>query len=593
MEDSSRQTPSKIDPSKLESISQVLSTRAREQPDQVVFGWIRDGLDLASTQTFLQLETQARRVAGALLSAGCQKGDRVLLLFGKGPEFITSFFACLYAGAVAVPICPPRPGQKLDYFEHIVGNACPKYALTNVPQFLNAPDRCAVPGPQWLNFDEASHAREPAPLLAADNELAFLQYTSGSVSQPKGVMVSQANLMANFQMIAGNFEIHEGIVAFEWLPHYHDMGLIGAQLLHVYAGTKSYHIAPASFLQRPSRWLAGITRYRANFVGSPNFGYEHCIKHVRQDQMNDLDLSQLRTAYCGAEPIREDTLRRFTDKFAGVGFRFEAFHPCYGMAESTLLTAGTKVGNPVVRSFSASALDRRRAVPAEPDDKDARSLVSSGRPQPPSGLVIVNSENGQALAPGEVGEIWIKGPHITLGYFQQPAATQAVFGAGVEGGPRDYLRTGDLGFSFETELFVTGRLKDVIIIDGRNLYPHDIEGSVEAAHAAVRNGRVVAFSVDSGGAEQLVVVLEVVRTWWGRLGLENPALDPAETEAGVERRRLLDAVRGAVTNDHAVALSKLVICPAGGIPVTSSGKLKRRACRLLYIDSKLPGLALG
>lgn len=593
MENVLESSPAQIQPSKFESITDVLSRRAREQPDRLVFGWIREGLDLDSTQTFLDLETRARSAAGSLLSAGCQPGDRILLMFGTGPEFITSFFACLYAGALAVPICPPRPNQKLDYCEHIASDARPKFVLTRFSQFSNIRESFPSQGARCIDFDEACQTNEPAPLPAASHELAFLQYTSGSISRPKGVMVSQKNLMANFQMIAENFELDEQTVTFDWLPHYHDMGLIASLLLYVFLGARSYHIAPASFLQRPHRWLAGATRYRATMIGSPNFGYEHCVKYVRQEHMDELDLTHLRTAYCGAEPIRQDTLRRFADKFAGVGFRFDAFHPCYGMAESTLFTAGSGVGSPIIRTFSAVALDRRRAVAVEPDAADSRALVSSGHAQTPAEVIIVDPVSSQSLKPGEIGEIWIRGPHVAHGYFQQPSASEETFNARLEDGRRGYLRTGDLGFIEELELFVTGRHKDLIIIDGRNLYPHDIERSVESAHPAIRTGRIVAFSIDSDRGERLVVVSEVHRMWLGKLGFEGSDANQADTEIDSERRRLVEAIRTAIANDHAVALFKLVVTPVGGIPVTTSGKLRRRQCRLQYLENQLAGLSLG
>jgi acyl-CoA synthetase (AMP-forming)/AMP-acid ligase II len=404
-----------------------------------------------------------------------------------------------------------------------------------------------------------------------DQMLAVLQYTSGSTGTPKGVMLGHRNLMHNLKMITDGFELDaDGVGAF-WLPTYHDMGLIGGILDPVYAGCTCVLMSPLAFLQKPIRWLRAITRYRVTISGGPNFAYDLCTQKVTDEQIEELDLSTWGLAFNGAEPIRSSTLEKFAERFAPAGFRAEALYPCYGMAESTLIiTGGHKNEPPVARYFAGKALDEHRIVPVEPDHPDARRLIGCGHVLPVQQLRLVDPVSYRQLPEDRVGEIWVDSPSVGLGYWNNPGATQETFHAKLaDSTSGTYLRTGDLGFLHEGELFVTGRLKDLIIVRGVNRYPQDIELTVEQSSNHLQAGAVGCFSVDLTGRERLIIVSEV------------------------ERARLKDwsdvvqAIRKNVTMEHDLPPDGVVLVRFGSIPKTSSGKIQRHACRDNFLNGSL------
>ena len=556
----------------------LLRAQAAHQPDKQVYIFLQDGELDEVRMTYAELDLRAQAIAALLQQQGAA-GERVLLLYPPGLDYIAAFFGCLYAGAVAVPAYPPNPARldrTLPRLQAIVRDARPAVALTtaqiaSIAGMLGAqvPEFQAV---QWfatdiISDDQAAEWRAPA---AESGTLAFLQYTSGSTSTPKGVMLTHGNLLHNSEVIHQGFGTRPDSRGVFWLPFYHDMGLIGGLLQPIYCGGTSMLLSPVDFLQRPLRWLQAVSRFQATISGGPNFAYDLCARKVTPEQLQQLDLSSWQVAFNGAEPIRAETLDRFVETFGPCGFRREAFYPCYGLAEATLLVTGVSPeAAPLVGDFDAGALERSRAVPAA-DDPRARTLVGSGQPR--QTMAIVHPETLAECTPGQIGEVWVSSGSIAQGYWNRPEESLRAFGARLadrpEAGP--FLRTGDLGFVHSGELFVTGRIKDLIIIRGRNHYPQDIELTAERSHPALRPGCGAAVSVEVAGEERLVVVQEVERQ-----------------HRTVDVEAVADAVRQAVAQAHELSVYAVVLLRHGSIPKTSSGKIQRHACKAGFLDGSL------
>jgi acyl-CoA synthetase (AMP-forming)/AMP-acid ligase II len=558
------------------TLVELLRQRATHQPDRLAYTFLLDGETTEATLTYAQLDQRARTIAAHLQSLAAP-GARALLLFPPSLDYITAFFACLYAGLVAVPAYPPRLNRSLTRIQTIVADAQATLALTSsslLPKitatFSQAPDLQAL---HWLATDtlpaDAAPAWQMPPL--SGTSLAFLQYTSGSTGTPKGVMVSHDNLMHNSELIRQCFEHTAESVGVIWLPPYHDMGLIGGIIQPLYVGFPVVLLSPTAFLQRPLRWLQAISRYHATTSGGPNFAFDLCVRKIPPHLRASLDLRSWDLAFNGAEPIRPDTLDRFAAAFAPAGFRPQAFYPCYGLAEATLLVSGGAKASPPTRfTVRRPALEQHQVCPADPTQPGAQTLVSCGWTRPGQHLLIVDPDSGQPCPPDTVGEIWLAGPSIAQGYWNRPAETAQTFQARLaDSGAGPFLRTGDLGFLHEGELYVTGRQKDLIIIRGTNHYPQDIELTVERSHPALRPNAGAAFAVEVAGAERLVVVQEV------------EGHQPPDTEA------IASVVRQAVFAEHEVQLYALVLVKQGSIPKTSSGKIQRHACRADFLAGRL------
>lgn len=560
---------------------EMLRHRAAVQTDDVVFRYLLDGEDEIAELTYAGLELRARAI-GAWLQLHRMAGQRILLLYPPGLDFIAAFFGCLFAGAVAVPAYPPRKNRSMNRIQAIVSDADAKVSLTTqvvldrVEGIIDqTPDLRHLIWAATDTFDYEQVASEWKEPDVHPETLAFLQYTSGSTGTPKGVMLSHSNLMHNSALISWGYEhTHSSTGAF-WLPSYHDMGLIGGIFQPVYVGSPNTMMSPMSFLQKPYRWLAAITKYHATTSGGPNFAYELCVRKIKPEQRASLDLSSWKVAFNGAEPVRAETLHRFYEAFKDCGFRKEAFYPCFGLAEATLIvTGGTVQAAPVIRWFKAESLAQNTAVLSEPSDHAARPLVGNGKAMPDQMVVIADPETGVSLPAWKIGEIWAKGPSMAQGYWKNDEATQRTFRAyltDTQEGP--FMRTGDLGFLDDTgELFVTGRLKDLIILRGVNIYPQDVEQSVEQAHPSLLPNAGAAFTVETDGRERLVVVHEVERN---RSGYDE----------------VIDAVRRVVSYEHELPLDRLILIQKGSIPKTSSGKIQRHACRRGMLDGTLDVLA--
>ncbi|HYG08482.1 MAG TPA: amino acid adenylation domain-containing protein, partial [Pyrinomonadaceae bacterium] len=558
----------------------VLRWRATRQPDQVVYTFLSDGATAEVSLTYGELDRQAQLI-GAQLQALGAPAERVLLLYPPGLEYIAAFFGCLYAGMIAVPAYPPRRNRMMLRLQSIVADAQASVALTTAPVLSRiAPLFSQNPYLQplrWLTTESLVNNFErewQEPSINGDN-LAFLQYTSGSTSIPKGVMVSHRNLLHNEEHIKQVFRQTEESVIVGWLPLYHDMGLIGNVLQPLYLGARCILMSPTSFLQSPRGWLEAISRYRATTSGGPNFAYDLCIRKTTPEQRARLDLSSWRVAFNGAEPIHHETLERFAAAFEPCGFNPSAFHPCYGLAEATLLVSGGgHDGRPLIKAVEAEALADNRVVEATDDREGARLLVGCGQSLPEHRVIVVNPERLAECAPDEVGEIWVAGQSVAGGYWNNAAETKETFEAYLADtaeGP--FLRTGDWGFIRDGELFVTGRLKDLIIIRGRNHYPQDIERTVERCHPSLRPGCGAAFAVEISGEECLAIVQEVESR-------QRPDLD-----------EVIRSIREAVSEEHELQTYAVVLLKPGSIAKTSSGKIQRHLSRTKFLERSLEGLA--
>ncbi|MDJ0744625.1 MAG: fatty acyl-AMP ligase [Xenococcaceae cyanobacterium MO_167.B27] len=565
-------------PLECSTLVDLLRYRAQNQPDKIAYTFLENGEVEDISFTYQELDRRSQIIASQLQSLG-MSGERALLLYPPGIEFISVFFGCLYAGVIAVPAYPPRRNQKLSRLQSIATDAQAKIALTNSSVLMKIKDRLTeipeLATLQWLATDSINNDLEPdwhKPSLGDEN-VAFLQYTSGSTGTPKGVIVSHGNLLKNEQMIQKGFGHTDKTIFAGWLPLFHDMGLIGNVLQPFYLGVPCILMSPVAFLQKPIRWLRAISNYKATTSGGPNFAYDLCVRMITPEQREGLDLSSWEIAFAGAEPVRAETLQQFASTFKSCGFREEAFYPCYGMAETTLFaTGGLKTEPPVIRTVKKASLEENKAVSITRKGEEVSQIVGCGQIWLNEELMIVDPNTLTQCPEGQVGEIWVAGGHVAQGYWNRPELTEQVFQAHVaDTGAGPFLRTGDLGFVQDGELFVTGRLKDVIIIRGRNHYPQDIELTVENSHPALRAGCGAAFAAQIKGQERLVVVQEVERTYLRKINVSE----------------VVGSVRQVVMSEHGLAVYAVALVKTGSIPKTSSGKIRRHACRDGFLAGKL------
>lgn len=568
----------------------ITRSRAERTPGDIVFTFLDSNLAETELISYRALDEAARRIAARLQRSGAP-GDRVLLVFSSGADFIKSVFGCFYAGRIAVPVSLPQSRKPAHWkpLENLLRDADAGLLLTDQSWFadvfawskqLDLPHAVEVAA---VN-DIADDANDWQILPSNPGAVALLQYTSGSTGMPKGVVLTHRNLCLNSELVQKKcFQLDERAVSVSWLPHYHNMGLIGYMLSKFYAGARSVLMSPSTFLTKPVRWLEVMSRYRGTMSAAPNFAYDLCTRVVTDAEMASLDLSAWQIACLGGEPIREETLRAFARKFAACGFREEVFCPCYGLAEATLIvtTVGRR-GRVVARAFDQDGLTKNRAQPL-----DSTSVVSGEQPSRSQRLVgvgplvgcqevtVVNPELLTRCGDGEIGEIWISGPSIAAGYWRKPAQTEQTFAARLAGessGP--YLRTGDLGFVSDGELYITGRLKDLIIVRGRNHYPQDIELTVQRNDPTCQSGAGVAFAVDHDGEERLVVVQEIA---------------PGALEGNFAST--LDAARRAIVEQHEIQPHAVVLIRPGTLPKTPSGKVQRRLTKEMYLAGQMDVIA--
>jgi acyl-CoA synthetase (AMP-forming)/AMP-acid ligase II len=532
-----------------ETIIDVLRQRAELTPHKRVFLFLDKGESEGASFTFAQLDRRARSIGCRLAALGA-RGKQVLLPNPPGLEFVANFFGCLYAGAVAVPACSTLlSARKRDRLRLIVEDA--------EVEFILAASTESIAGEEWasrlilLATDEVpeTEAAEWSPDCKAD-DVAYIQYSSGSTSSPKGVVISHRNVMCNQQMLQQAFRTSDDSLIVSWLPHFHDMGLVGVIQRAIYVGMSGVLMAPIEFIRRPVQWLHAISKYRASISIAPNFAYDLCVERVKDEAIGELDLSCWEVAFNGSEPVKAETMKRFAEKFAETGFRAESFCPCYGLAEATVF----------VSSRLPSALVESR-----------RQVVSCGPACASERVLIVDPKTHRRCSEGAQGEIWVAGPHVAQGYWKRPDETRAAFNAYLnDNGDGPFLRTGDLGFLLEGQLFVTGRLKELIILHGKNHYPQDIEATVAMSHPLLRRDCGAAFSVDVTGKEELVVLQEVKR--------QTPPEKSFEIKCAISQ---------ALAEDRAIKPYSVVLLKPNTIPKTSSGKIMRSACRADFLRNNL------
>ncbi len=567
-----------------ETLVELLQNRALHRPDHMAYTFLDDGEEEGARYTFGAVDRRARAIAVALLER-CNPGDRVLMLYPPGLDYVAAFFGCLYAGVVAVPVYPPDPGRlnrSLPRLKVVARDAGTTLALT-VTCLLEMEKGFAAYDSyfgefEWLATDTVSNDLATTwndPQVLPDT-VAFLQYTSGSTSEPKGVMVTHRNLLYNMLNMGAMWEREDEFRFVTWLPAFHDMGLIFGLLLPIYLGATCYMMSPLAFLQRPLRWLRAISRYKATHSCAPNFAYDLCTRKITPEQRATLDLGSWRSAGNGAEPIRPETLERFAETFRSCGFRWDALHPGYGLAEATLMVSTTAKLKPMLLPVVASELERHRVVEAKAPGDDVRTLVGCGRTCHDTRVIIVDPESCIQCSPDTVGEIWVSGTTVADGYWNRPEETEETFHARLadtDEGP--FLRTGDLGFVKHGFVFVTGRIKDMIIVDGLNHYPQDIEHTVERSHSAIRPGCCAAFSLDIDGQEKLAVIAEAVLPQDG------------------DGKDVISAVRRAIAENHDLRVHRVCLIAPRTIDKTSSGKIQRRANRKRFLTNTLEVLTTG
>ncbi|MEK6289889.1 MAG: fatty acyl-AMP ligase [Paraburkholderia tropica] len=551
-------------------LARLLEHSART-PHKTLYTRLDRGESVAEERSYAALLERVATIAAALSEAG-HRGERALLLYVNPLEFIESFLACLAAGVTAVPVAVPSP-RHLDAILPIVRDASVRCVLAGWRERQTLrPGLDALAELAWPELDEQALSGLAPDLRLIEaaaagpaERIAFLQYTSGSTAQPKGVMVSHGNLDANERVIANAMRIHRDSVVVGWLPHYHDMGLIGNLLQPLHQGAQCVLMQPTDFIQKPLRWLRAISRFAGTVSGGPNFAYELCLKRIDPAEQETLALRHWEVAFIGAEPVRGETVARFVERFASQGLRGSSMFPCYGMAESTLFVAGARHGQGAAAiGLRANALSVGAAVVrAEPDEPGAACFIGCGTAAPGTALRIVDPDRHTLLPDGRIGEIWLRGVSVALGYFGNPQASADSFEARLADAPAEaHLRTGDLGTVVDGQLLIVGRLKDMLIVRGRNYYPQDVEACAQQLDEALTPGGGAVFQSD----ERVVLVHE----------LSRQALRHGQAA------RIADAVRVAVIEGFGIALHDIVFIRPGQLPRTTSGKVRRAQCRRLY-----------
>lgn len=561
----------------------ILTQRAQQQPEQTAYTFLRFEEETGTNLTYGELDQQARSIATKLQSLGYE-GKPLLLLYPPGLDYIAGFLGCLYAGAIAVPAYPPSSARLLPRLQAVINDTQTVVALTThqtqagiLRKFMH------IPGLQqlhWIATDalSASLGRDWEKPEISGESLAFLQYTSGSTATPKGVMVSHANLLHNSKLIKAQLGLNEQDQAVSWAPMFHDMGLIMGILQPLYTGYHTVLMTPIAFLQHPLRWLQAISDYKATVSCAPNFAYELCVRRTSPATRARLDLSSWQMAISGAEPVRSETLKKFHAAFESCGFHPDAFMVGYGLAEATLMVSARRRYTGVCIKHVDKALLEQHVMVDVPDTQHAQAIVGCGKIAPGQQAIVVHPESLIRCRPDEVGEIWVAGESVAQGYFGNEETTRHTFQAylaDTDEGP--FLRTGDLGFIQDDEIFITGRLKDLIIIAGRNHYPQDIELTVERSSPIIHEGNAIAFSIDVEDEERLVVVAEV--------RLSRNGLTSGEAAQKIEE--ITEAIRRNIVEGHNITAYQIQLVRVGEIPKTSSGKLQRRACRTRFLAGSL------
>lgn len=584
------------------NLVELFQTRCEQHPDNTLYYFSNTGLVQDNVvYTYLAFENKVKSIA-ALIQENTTPGDRVLLIFEPGIEYILTFWACLYAGVLAVPAYPPTNKNTVEKLQAIIENAQPKIILSNksIIQNINrlgllksmssnvllsklittfAHDMSELLQWDfkqflWIDINQAEtipSSQWQAGLIHSD-DIAFLQYTSGSTAMPKGVMVTHRNLLANLELVYRTIGRVSEDKMVSWLPPYHDMGLIGSILFPVYCQIPIMIMSPLSFLRNPSLWLKAISDFRGTISGGPNFAYALCVKkiNITESEKKELDLSQWRVAYNGSEPINHKIIMAFSEKFSAFGFKETAHQPIYGLAEATVYVSGGKTG-PNITSIivDKDELQLNKIIICDEKNINSKVLVSCGQPMLP--LKIISRTSPQECQDGEIGEIWLSGECVTKGYWGNAGETEITYSGLLEGSiDNHYLKTGDLGFLLNGNLYVTGRIKDLIIIHGKNYYPQDIELVVEKSHPMIRLGCTAAFSITRDDSEVLAIVAELKQAF-----------------STMQYKEVIKKIYNDVFSYHGLAINTITFIPPKTLPKTTSGKLRRNDTRKMLVNNEL------
>lgn len=559
------------------TIVDLLRGHADRRGSSTAYVWW-DGEVETGSFTFAELDLRARAIAATLQAHGLS-GERALMFYGPGLEFLESFLGCLYANVVPAPLYAPKSSRDPARLSAVCSNSRARIALTRSQDLKRV--REMFQENKTLDYAlfvtdqiESNAAAGWRPMDAPSDNLAYLQYTSGSTTIPRGIMVGHSTLMANLECLRKGFDVDSESVIVSWLPHFHDMGLVLGMMESLYVGIRTILMAPSTFGVRPLRWLHAISKYRGTHTAGPNFSYEACLERFCPEEMQGVDLSSWRCAVNGAEPVRKETIDRFAETFGPYGYRPETHCPGYGLAEATLMvSASSPFEEPESITLSADELGVHRVKLAHPLGASATTTaVGCGPIAHNTEVAIVDPSTCARADSNVVGEIWVKGTSVCLGCWDQPDETERMFRARLADGDGPYLRTGDLGFMHNGQLYITGRLKDLIIIRGQNHYPQDIEKTVESAHPALSRGGAAAFSIQVGIEEHLAIVQELRRGTW-------------DTE------EVIRSVRRAVADVHGLQAHSVVLISPKTLPKTSSGKVQRHKCRSSLLNGTLRMIA--
>ncbi len=570
--------------SQFSHLVELLQQRAIAKPNDIAYKFLSNGTTEAGSLTYQELDRRAKAIASRLQSL-VKPGARALLVYPyhEGLEFIAAFMGCLYARVIAVTKNPPRRGNAIAELTQRV-KLSGATVLLSTKEFLDLVETEVAKNNHIAgNFKffprlatdriDLSLENDWQSVKIAPDTIAFLQYTSGSTGTPKGVMVTHRNILHNEETIRQGFNHDESTIVVGWLPMFHDMGLIGNILQPLYLGTPSILMSPVSLSQQPFEWLKAISHYQATTSGGPNFAYDLLCLKATPEKLAGLDLSNWKVAFSGAETVRGETLDRFSHIFANCGFNKSAFYPCYGMAEATLfITGGLQQEDPIIKYVDGAALEKNQVLEIAEETSGSKAIVGCGRQWLDTEVLIVNPETLTPCQPHEVGEIWVLGSGIGKGYWEQKQETKDTFQGLLKGTKSpEYLRTGDLGFLQNGELYITGRLKEVMIFWGSYRYPQHVEETVQKSHPALRKNAGAAFAIDKDGAEKLVIVQEVERSYLRSLNLEE----------------IVTAICQSVGEVHEVEVHAIALLKTGSIPKTSSGKIQRRGCSKKFLEGDL------
>jgi acyl-CoA synthetase (AMP-forming)/AMP-acid ligase II len=571
----------------LNCIHEVLRSRAESSPDAIAFRFHSEG-DLASEDATYAQTLASSQILAAEIAELVKPGGRVVLALEPGLHFVVALFALFEIGATAIPSFPPKGSKAAVRFATSCRNARPDLVIAEPEaaiQMRLLQEDADMPRMHWMFVDSKqplnssvsaiSHAK--LHVIGDVHECpALLQYTSGSTGTPKGAVLSHANLISNGQALDRILSQAGVKVGISWLPPYHDMGLMGAVLQSIFSGFTLHLMNPRHFLQQPLRWLRAVSSFAIESAVAPNFALEYCVKEITDEEVKELDLSRLKLLFCGSEPVRAGTLERFSRKFEPAGFRRLSLYPCYGMAEATLFVTGRADISRLPRELRCNAAEVAAGRLVEVSDQRSQEicLVSCGQSAHGHDVMVVDPISCEQVSEGNVGEIWIRGPSVAVGYFENDARTREVFRAVLKNGDPDqsYLRTGDLGAILDGELYVTGRMKEMMNLRGQNIYPHDVEATVLSLHSGFRVNGVVAFSVESCDEERLVIAAELSRA------------SRVNSEALLKLRQ---DILAAVIREHGVAPYEILLLLPASIPLTTSGKVQRALCADYFSNGRL------